>query len=404
VDGNATFVFGADLRSTINLGNAAPSSIWVVPARGGPAVRVTDDHFLNTSPAWLPEQRALLFVSNREGDRDVYRVDLDDGGRPLGEPVRVTAGLGAHTIGLSRDGRRMTYSVFRSTSNIWSLPIPARGPVSDSGARPITSGSQSIEGLAVSPDGAWLAFDSDRKGNQDIYKVPPNGGAPVQLTADSADEFMPHWSPDGEEIAFYSFLRDGTRQVKVMSAAGGRARPVVASPRDQRFPGWSPDGKSLVFGSDETGQHELYVVSRSGRSRWGAARRLTSAGGTNGRWSPDGRQIVYTRPDGIWTIGPSAGPPRRVLGVDSAAHSSLGIAQWSADGRTIFYKAFDRQGRASIWSVPAAGGTPQLLVRLDDPKRQSPRPEFATGGQRFYFTIAERVSDVWTMELSTAAR
>jgi hypothetical protein len=43
-------------------------------------------------------------------------------------------------------------------------------------------------------------------------------------------------------------------------------------------------------------------------------------------------------------------------------------------------------------------------VRLDDPKRQSPRPEFATGGQRFYFTIAERVSDVWTMELSTAAR
>jgi Tol biopolymer transport system component len=73
--------------------------------------------------------------------------------------------------------------------------------------------------------------------------------------------------------------------------------------------------------------------------------------------------------------------------------------QWGRDGRTLYYKESEGAGRSSIWSVPAAGGTPRLLVRFDDPERPSIRPEFATDGRRFYFTLSERQSDVWTMEL-----
>lgn len=187
VRGNAAFTYGGKpWGSPINLGNVAPSAIWVVPARGGEPVRVTDDRTLNTSPVWLPRSRGLLFVSNRQGERDVYRVALDEEGRPA-EPRRVTTGLGVQTISLAPDARHLAYAVYRHSSNVWSVPISARQPVPAAQAQPITSGNQAIEALAVSPDGAWLAFDSDRSGNHDIYKVPIAGGDPIQLTSDLGD-------------------------------------------------------------------------------------------------------------------------------------------------------------------------------------------------------------------------
>jgi DNA-binding SARP family transcriptional activator len=72
VSGNPAFVSGeSPWGSSINLGNIAPSSIWIVPAAGGSPIRITDARSLNTSPVWLPRSTGLLFVSDREGSRDV---------------------------------------------------------------------------------------------------------------------------------------------------------------------------------------------------------------------------------------------------------------------------------------------------------------------------------------------
>jgi hypothetical protein len=79
------------------------------------------------------------------------------------------------------------------------------------------------------------------------------------------------------------------------------------------------------------------------------------------------------------------------------------LGLWSSDGRTIYYKALDAVGRASIWSIPSEGGEPTLLVRFDDPTQPSPRAEFATDGKRFYFTIPERESDIWQMEVKSVS-
>jgi hypothetical protein len=72
---------------------------------------------------------------------------------------------------------------------------------------------------------------------------------------------------------------------------------------------------------------------------------------------------------------------------------------WANDSRSIFYKAYDRDRKSTIWSVPVTGGPPRLLVRFDDPTRRSLRREFATDGARLYFTVAREESDIWTMEL-----
>jgi len=401
VSGNRSFTFGSlPWGSPMHLGNVAPSSLWLAPARGGTPVRLTDERSLNVSPVWLPGGRRLLFVSNRDGSRDVYELTIDRAGAPTGRLARLSTGLNAQTISVARDGRRLAYAVFAYSANIWSIPIPERGSVSASVATPVTTGNQTIEAIGVSPDGRWLAYDSDRTGIQHIYLMPAAGGEAVQLSASSGDDFMSAWSPDGREIAFSSY-RDGTRRVRVMSADGGESRVVADSPVGQGYPGWSPDGRSLVFHSSALGRFQLYVVSRNADSSWGTPRRLVQGDGRMGRWSPDGRQIAYVRADGLWLVSSQGGEPRPLVRVEpGASQPAPDVTQWSPDGRTLYYKAFDAEGRASLWSVPAAGGPPTLLVRFDDPARQSNRPEFATDGTHFFFTIGRRESDVWAMELA----
>lgn len=395
VVGNAAFVYAPNA-----IGNIAPSAIWVLPASGGAAVQVTDAASLNTCPVWTPDGRSLLFISDRDGRRDIYRVTVGRSGRPTGSPERITTGLSLHGMDLSRDGRMLVYADFSDDANIWSLPVPSTGPVSALSAEPLTTGHQSIEGMGLSPDGRWLAFDSNRGGHQAIYRIPLAGGDPELLSADSGDDFMPSWSPNGQELAYYGF-RSGHRRLFVMPAEGGSADAVSSESGNQRFPGWSPDGRHLVFHADRTGRFELYLVDRDSAGRWSAPRQLTTEGGQDARWSPDGRSIVYTRNTGLWIISPTGGAPRLLVDAGrSPVRPAPLLAQWSPDGRTVYYKALDGQGVASLWTIPAGGGEPRELVRFDDPRHTSARPEFVTDGRRFYFTASERESDLWRMELT----
>lgn len=100
-------------------------------------------------------------------------------------------------------------------------------------------------------------------------------------------------------------------------------------------------------------------------------------------------------------IPPDGGTPRLLVNSrDPALRPVPLLAQWSPDGRALYYKALDAEGQASLWSVPAEGGESRLLVRFDGAARPSPRAEFAMDGRQFYFTLAERESDIWQMALT----
>jgi serine/threonine-protein kinase len=120
VEGNLIFHFN---------GNMASSRIVVVPAGGGTPVPVTERHGFNTSPVWLPDGRAILYISDRDGGRDVYQLGLRGSGAPDGAPVRITTGLSPERISLSADGRRLAWSVYTLTSNVWAIPVPRRDSV-----------------------------------------------------------------------------------------------------------------------------------------------------------------------------------------------------------------------------------------------------------------------------------
>jgi hypothetical protein len=101
-------------------------------------------------------------------------------------------------------------------------------------------------------------------------------------------------------------------------------------------------------------------------------------------------------------IAPDGGESRMLVHTDDPALlPAPAFAVWSADSRTVYYKAYDAERQSSIWSVPVEGGSPDLLVEFDDPSRPSFRREFACDGQQFYFTIARHESDIWVMELET---
>ena len=79
-----------------------------------------------------------LFISDRDGGRDVYQLALSGSGRPQGAPARITAGLNPDRIALSADGTRLAWSTYSETSQIWSLPVPPQDSVSLGAAAALT--------------------------------------------------------------------------------------------------------------------------------------------------------------------------------------------------------------------------------------------------------------------------
>jgi Tol biopolymer transport system component len=400
VSGNRRFVTNEEF------GNIAASSVWVLPVAGGTPVRMTDDQSLNMSPAWLRGRPSLLFISNRDGGRDLYQVNLTRAGRPAGDAVRLTTGLNAAEVSVAADGRRLVYAAFTESSNAWALPIPTSGVVSVSRAEPVTTGTQVIEWFDVSSDGRWLAFDSDRGGTQQIYRVPLPGGEVEQLTSGGDPAFFPSFSPDGREIAYHAF-RGGTRQIFVLPAEGGTPTQVTSGSTQYRAPEWSPDGRTLAISkATYTPAQEIDLVTRDAEGRWGAPRTLVK-GGVVGVWSPDGHSVLTavggaSGVAGLKIVPASGGTGRVVLAVRDPATDVTPLSDdyaWSADGQVVYFLGRDpRDGSMCVWRVPAVGGTPRLVVRFDDPSRPWHRDAFRVHGGRFYFTIGDQQSDIWMTE------
>jgi Tol biopolymer transport system component/tRNA A-37 threonylcarbamoyl transferase component Bud32 len=378
-------------------GNLAPSAIAVVSSTGGTPVTITDSPGINTSPVWVPGRTALLFVSDRDGGRDIYEVALSSSGTPSGAPTRITTGLNPDRIALSADGKRLAWSVYGETANVWSIPIPARDSVPVSQAMQVTSGSQTVETETVSADGKWLYYDSDLKGNADIWRVAlvagMRAGAPEQITTDPAPEFSPSISPDGKEVAFHSF-RTGNRDIFVSPSSGGAAVQVTTSSEHDWNPRWSPDGRALVFDEQARSDTTLWIVRRRSDGTWDKPHALPYSGyAALLAWSPDGRSVSFSGDSGIRVIDIATGRQRLVAEAPGGSWSA-----WSADGRTIYWALSGTQ-RFAIGSVPSSGGTPKTLVYADAPDRQFHRIGFAASNGRFYFTLSEPTADVWVAEV-----
>jgi Tol biopolymer transport system component len=383
----------------LTLGNVSTSSILVVSAAGGEPTRVTDVLHVNESPAWAPDGRSLFYVSSLGGTLDIYQQAIRRGGAPVGAPVRLTTGLSPFSVSVARDGSRAAYDVVRLQSNIVTVTLPREGAASMSAAQPVTSENQIVENVALSHDGKWLVYDSNRGGNYDIYKVRAEGGEPIQLTSDPANDFGPSWSPDDRELVFHS-TRSGTRDLYLMSDEGGGERAITSGPTEDLVGRFSPDGRQIAYVVLDS-MFTLTVITRTADGSWSAPRAIARyqdmfAPGTY--WSPDGKSLVVTRASGVWIVPVNGGAPRPTI--DQKTFGALTLsARWGRDPNVLYVVAGPRQfSPSSIWAVPLKGGQPRRVVAGDSSYTMY-REYFDTDGRRFFLTMLKAEGDVWVMQL-----
>jgi serine/threonine protein kinase len=373
-------------------GNVDHAAIWIVAAAGGRPVRVTSADFLNVSPTWL-DRRHLLFVSNREGPRGIYAVEVGPRG-PRGEPLSVSSASDAHSISYSIAGRRIAYANLSLRQNIWSYPTGRSGPISIRDGRRVTNGNQVIEEHDVSPDGKWLAYANNLGGDMNIYKMPLAGGDPVPLTHEPGDEFRPQWSPNGMEIAFYSGVP--TPYVFVIPAEGGTPVRLPSSPSGAGVPRWSPSGLQIAFGS---GRGKVWLVSRDRvGGPWHEAVQLAdSACASIGR--PTGAVLLCARGSTFTLVTPRG---QVLWRSDVAVTNHLRVNPLSVsspDRATTYASAVHEDGRRGIWAIPAAGGEPRLVITDDDPALVD-TGMLSVGPGRIYLTVSQYESDIWVAKLA----
>lgn len=208
------------------------------------------------SPVWSPDGSQLAFISWRSNNWDIYTLDLTD---PQRGTRNLTARSGAEdTASWSPDGTRLAFVADwdNTALNLYLLDLT-------SGSLRQLTDHLTVDDLPVwSPDGSTLAFVSQRDFNFEIYALDvEQGGEPRNLTRRQSDEFgTPLWSPDGTEIIFASFLQGDGYEVFVMDADGGNQRQITDGALDTIPLLWSPGGESLVLRSVRSGDWKLYLL------------------------------------------------------------------------------------------------------------------------------------------------
>jgi TolB protein len=266
---------------------------------------------------------------------------------------------------VSRDGKFM---VFASTQHSPNPDLYIK-PVGGRTVTQLTADPASDVMPAISPDGARIAFASNRSGYWNIYVMPTTGGQPLQITGTSSHELHPTWSPDGNRLAFCRLGQTSGRwELWTVEVSKPQVAEFIGF---GMFPQWCP----VAGTGSESRDRILFQRSRERGDRafslWtidykpndaGNLTEIVGAKGTatvNASWSPDGQWIAYS------TIRAGTDPSafRRpkdadlwITSVDSTARVKLTGGKflnaqptWGGDGRIYFVS--DRGGTDHVWSV-----------------------------------------------------
>ena len=278
-----------------------------------------------SGPSPTPDPRdsgmSVLFYSDRDGDDEVYMLDVDSG-----------------------EVRQLT-------------DAPGRD----------------YEG-AISPDGETIVFASQRETgkNSQLFLMDADGTNVRRFTFSSSDERpvlddYPHFSPDGRSIVFQRATTTGDTtdaDIWLIDVATGEERQLTNTPDAwDSTPSFTSDGSGVLFESDRAGAYAIYRLDLVTME---TTRVTGEDAGTayGGKDSPDGSRIMYTAdPDGdseVYIVDPDGSNRAQITNNEDRDI----YPHWSADGSRILFES-DRDGNLEIYVMNADGGDVRRLT--DDP-------------------------------------
>jgi len=221
---------------------------------------------------------------------------------------------------------------------------------------------------AVSPDGQWIAFTSDRDGTSQIYVIRPDGTGERRVTNSARPKNGAQWSGDGTHLFFAPFS-DGVTHLFTVDLDGTNEHEVLSAPgRELRI---APDGKHALYSQGSYTDTELMLAEIDG-ARVVNPKRINPAGSIawNVRWSPDGHTVAFTsRGDGkqlqVWLMN-ADGSHRRALTTVAASEGNAQLPAWSPDGTTIAFQVNGERGMGHIWVVDVASGHAHKVAAHSD--------------------------------------
>jgi eukaryotic-like serine/threonine-protein kinase len=220
---------------------------------------------------------------------------------------------------LSPDGRRVAVNVVEQENQAWLYDL------SRDTLTPFTFEGSSSNAPIWSPDGKRIAFQSNKEGPPNIFwQLADGSGGLERLTTSGYVNVPISWSPDGQWLAYIEInpttgydiwmLRMGDSSPG--SGQGRKAQPFLQTPFNESVPRFSPDGRWLAYISDESGRYEIYVQPYPGPGgKW----QISTEGGTEPAWNPNGRELFYRIGDKMMAVDiatqPSfaAGKPRMLF-------------------------------------------------------------------------------------------
>lgn len=198
----------------------------------------------------------------------------------------------------SPDGQQIVFTTDMSGRfNLWKVRASGGWPIQ------LTQSDDRQYSAVWSPDGKWIVYQQDQAGNElwDLFAVPSNGGAPVNLTnTPEIREEDPHWSHDGRTIAFSRKPKDGTRyDIALLDWSTRKVRTLTSEQQPGYFwnvVAWSKDDRTIIAGrvNPPFTDADIYVIDvNSGKlenltSHQGTIRYLASS------LSPDGGTILLS--------------------------------------------------------------------------------------------------------------